>query len=88
MADSIEELIARKVDFEEEWEVPGAMRLYVYRKPDAMVDHEFTDDVALTYARGRKWAIRHFKQLYAQVEDDDVSEVRFNADGIAILTDY
>ena len=92
MANSIEELYAefeaRKVDFEEEFEQCGPMRLYVYAKADQMVDHRFTDDVALTYAVSRKWAVRHFRQLYAVVDKEDVHEVRFNADGVAILTAY
>ena len=78
----------RTVRFEDEFETLGHMRLYVYAEPDAMKDHRFTDDVAITYAASKKWAMRHFMQLYADVTEDNVNEVRFNADGVAILTDY
>jgi hypothetical protein len=50
--------------------------------------HTFTDDVAVTYASSRKWAIKHFSQMYADVTKDEVHEVLFNADGVAILTNY
>lgn len=82
--------LVEAVDFNEEFEQCRPMRLYVFRRPDTMDPdtHMFSDDVAITYAASRKWAIRHFAQLYADVTKDEVFEVRFNADGVAILTDY
>lgn len=79
-----------KVDFKEEFQYMGQMRLYVFRRPGQMdpETHTFTDDVAVTYASSRKWAIRHFSQMYADVTKDEVHEVLFNADGVAILTNY
>ena len=50
--------------------------------------HAFSDDVALTYAKSRKKAYRRFSKLYTMATMDDIFEVRFNADGVAILTDY
>lgn len=84
------EMVNRRVDFEDEFRLCGPMRLYVYSKPGTMdpETHEYTDDVALTYATGRKWAIRHFAQLYDEVDKTNVHEVKFNADGVAILTNY
>lgn len=84
------EMVDKKVDFEQEFRFCGPMRLYVYRRPATMdpEEHEYSDDVALTYATSRKWAIRHFAQLYDEVGKDNVFEVKFNADGVAILTNY
>ena len=82
--------LVEAVDFREEFDQCRPMRLYVFRRPNTMDPdtHTFSDDVAITYAASRKWAIRHFAQLYADVTKDEVFEVRFNADGVAILTDY
>ena len=79
-----------RVDFSEEFKLLGHMRLYVFSRPAQMdpKTHTFTDDVAVTYAANRKWAIRHFSQVYADVKKEEVHEVRFNAKGIAILTNY
>lgn len=79
-----------QVDFEEEFGCLGRMRLYVFRRPAQMdpKTHAFTDDVAVTYAASRKWATLHFSQLYNDVKKEEVHEVRFNADGVAILTNY
>lgn len=78
------------VNFRDEFEQCRPMRLYVFRRPDTMDPdtHTFSDDVAITYAASRKWAIRHFAQLYEGVTKDEVSEVRFNSRGVAILTNY
>ena len=82
--------LVKLVDFSEEYEKPGPMRLFVFRKAGMMdpSEHGFSDDVAITYAKNLKWAIRHFRQAYAFADKTTVFEVRFNADGLAILTNY
>lgn len=63
-------------------------RLFVYKKPGVMVDHNFTDDVAITYATTKEEAIKKFKEFYSDVNSKNVSEPYFNYGGVAILTDY
>lgn len=63
--------------------------LFVYKKPGgAMVDHNFTDDVAITYAKTKEEAMKKFKEFYSDVNNENVSEPYFNYGGVAILTDY
>lgn len=66
----------------------NTLKLFFYRKANAMVGHEYTDDVALTYALTQEEAFNKFKRFYTLVTIDEVEEVRFNYGGIAILTDY
>ena len=63
-------------------------KLFVYRKPGVMVGHNFTDDVAITYAATKEEAIEKFKEFYSDVNNKSISEPYFNYDGVAILTDY
>lgn len=62
-------------------------RLFVYKKPGVMVGHNYTDDVAITYATSMADAYRKFSKAY-DLSISDISEVWFNSDGVAILTDY
>ena len=62
--------------------------LFVYKKPGVMVGHNFTDDVAITYATTKEEAIKKFKEFYSDVNNENVSEPYFNYGGVAILTDY
>ena len=62
--------------------------LYYFARADAMIDHTFTDDVAITYAQDKAEAIKKFSKLYANVTADEVDPVMFNSEDIAILTDY
>lgn len=62
--------------------------LFVYKKPEVMIDHNFTDDVAITYAKTKEEAIEKFKEFYSDVNSKNVSEPYFNYGGVAILTDY
>ena len=62
--------------------------LFVYKKSGAMVGHNFTDDVAITYATTKEEAIEKFKEFYSDVNNKNVSEPYFNYGGVAILTDY
>lgn len=63
-------------------------KLFVYRKPGIMIGHNFTDDVAITYATTKEVAIKKFKEFYSDVNNENVSEPYFNYGGVAILTDY
>lgn len=63
-------------------------KLYAYAMADAMVDHRFTDDAAVCYAKSKKAAIARFRRLYHNADKTNVSKVRFNDYGISILTDY
>ena len=62
-------------------------KLFVYKKAGVMINHNFTDDVAIVYATSRADAYRKFSKTY-DLKIADISEVLFNNDGIAILTDY
>lgn len=63
------------------------LKLFFYRKANAMVGHKYTDDVALTYALTQEEAFNKFKRFYT-LTIDEVEEVSFNFGGIAVLTDY
>ena len=63
-------------------------QLYVFAVPNAMIDHTFNDDVAITWAATKNEAIAKFCRLYKDVKDEEVDAVRFGSDGVAILTDY
>lgn len=62
-------------------------KLWVYSKPNAMVEHRYSDDVALVRASSAEEALNKFKKLY-NVNMEDIHLVVFNDYGIAILTDY
>ena len=63
---------------------------YYFAKPNQMVEHNFTDDVALTKAWTKRGAIKKFLQLYADVQHHEVNRVshRFCIRGVWVLTDY
>lgn len=62
-------------------------KLWVYSKPNTMVEHRYSDDVALVRASSAEEALNKFKKLY-NVNMEDIHLVVFNAYDIAILTDY
>ena len=62
-------------------------KLWVYSKPNTMVGHRYSDDVALVRASSAEEALNKFKKLY-NVNMEDIHLVVFNAHDIAILTDY
>ena len=62
-------------------------KLWVYSKPNQMEGHEYTDDVAITWAKTKTEALEKFRRLY-DLSQEDVQEVWFNGFGVAILTDY
>ena len=55
-----------------------------------MQNHEFTDDVAITFALTKNVAIKKFKKLYSYVDSAYVWKIRFweCVKRVAILTDY
>ena len=61
--------------------------LWCYTVPDAMVDHNFTDDCAICFAFTRKRALKKFRKLYSFAPNESISKVYFY-EGVAILTDY
>lgn len=66
------------------------MPLYAFARPDQMVDHKFTDDVAVCKAKSLEDAKIKFSRLYADIKDDEIWKVNFsNSDTeVAVLTDY
>jgi len=66
------------------------MSIYAFTRPDQMVDHKFTDDVAICEADSVEEAKIKFSGLYADVEDDEISVINFdlNSTGVVVLTDY
>jgi len=50
--------------------------------------HNANDDCALCRAWTKKQAINKFKKLYVSVSEENVSRVRYNQFGIAVLSDY
>lgn len=64
--------------------------IYCYSRPNGMIGHEYTDDVAICFAWSRKQAIRLFLRLYSDASEFNVRRV--NPLGyrsrVAILTDY
>lgn len=55
-----------------------------------MVDHRFTDSVAVCKAVSLSQAKRKFSQMYDHVGDAEIIQItdNFNAYGISVLTDY
>ena len=51
-------------------------------------NHIATDDCALCKAWSKKKAIKKFQKLYCNFDESNVSRVKYNTYGIAILTDY
>lgn len=66
------------------------MAIYAFTRPGQMVDHNFTDDVAICEAKSHKEAKEKFSALYAEIKDEEVWKVKFPSwqSGVVILTDY
>lgn len=64
--------------------------LYYFSRPNQMVGHRFTDDVAVCFALTRKKAIEKFGLYYADVKSSEVKLLRLfsSCPCICILTDY
>ena len=50
--------------------------------------HNATDNCALCRAWSKKQAIKKLQKLYCDFDESNVSRVKYNKYGIAILTDY
>ena len=64
---------------------------YVFCRPNALVGHKFTDDVAICKAISKNQAITKFSKYYADVKDDEVIKLlsaNHLESGVVILTDY
>lgn len=64
---------------------------YVFRRANAMSNHNFTGDVALVKAISKSQAIRKFSRYYADVQDSEVFKLvgsSTNTGDVMILTDY
>lgn len=81
------ELLRIREKMLEESKAMSKNKLYVYHKPNTMLGHNYSDDVAVTYATSRAEAFMKFKKSY-DCGISDIEEVWFNSDGVAILTDY
>lgn len=63
------------------------MRMFAFARANQMLEHKFTDDVALRRAWTRKGAIKKFNRYYDNVQKDEVEVVRV-INAVKILTDY
>ena len=61
--------------------------IYCFSRPNQMVDHRFTDDVAIVKAISKKTAIKKFSQYYEAVLEHEVYRIPLNHK-VTILTDY
>lgn len=65
------------------------MKLWCYAKANVMVEHRFTDDVAICEANTLEDAYIKFSKMYSEkLLRGNITEVKFNSDGIFIATDY
>ena len=65
------------------------MFIYCFARPNAMVGHNFTDDVAICIAWSKKGAIKKFSTPYAEVKENEVCRIKwFKKPKVKILTDY
>lgn len=64
--------------------------LYYFSRPNQMVGHRFTDDVAVCFALTKKKAIEKFGLYYADVKSSEVKKLNLlsSCSSICILTDY
>ena len=64
--------------------------LYYFSRPNQMINHRFTDDVAVCFALTKKKAIKKFSLYYANVKSSEVKRLNLfsSCSSICILTDY
>lgn len=63
-------------------------KLFAYAKADQMIEHRFTDDVALVAAENKQKAFKLFSEYYGNVTLDDIDELVIVPEEVNILTDY
>lgn len=71
---------------------------YVFKRPNQMQGHNFTDDIAVCKAVSKSQAIKQFSKYYADIKEDEVDRLhprRYSSgcrmidyDTVTILTDY
>ena len=65
---------------------------FVFRRPNSMRGHKFTDDVALCKAFSLQQAKKQFSKYYADVQDCEICKITGEnlkrTDEVIILTDY
>lgn len=66
----------------------GVKRLYAYSLAGQLDEHEFSDDAAVCWASSIQEAIWKFRKMYSMASKQNVKEVSFGNNGIAVLTDY
>ena len=64
--------------------------IYCFARPNQMVGHKFTDDVAICFAFSKRKAIEKFSLYYTKVRPSEVKRVNLftTCPFISILTDY
>lgn len=65
------------------------MFLYRFGRADQMIDHNFSDDVAICLAWNKKQAMKKLSTMYSCIEPKEVYRVRWKyiIRGV-VLTDY
>ena len=62
--------------------------IYYFARPNQMIGHRFTDDVAVCFALSKKKAREKFGMYYKNVKLSEVKRVDLFTFGICVLTDY
>lgn len=65
--------------------------IWRFARANQMIGHNFTDDVAITFALTKRKALKNFSRLYADVNESEVYNVTkqlFLYDRVSVLTDY
>ena len=62
--------------------------IYVYAKANQMIEHDFTDDVAIVKAKSKRKAMKYFSKYYDDVKESHVSKIELKNKHVKILTDY
>jgi len=63
--------------------------LFCYSRPNMLIGHQYTDDVAICEANTKEEAIDIFSQMYSmELLDNNVKKVEYNDLGIFVATDY
>lgn len=66
------------------------MGIYYFARPNQMIDHKFTDDVAITLVWTQKKAINTFDKLYIDIQPTEVKRIKLKSiiKRCWVLTDY
>ena len=64
------------------------MALYCFARPNTMVEHNFTDDVAIVRAISKKSATKKFSKYYSDIKVCEVFKIKPKDGDVWILTDY